>query len=76
MLTNAFNDLLNIFRTSPKYRAGVYEECVVKLKQNQIVFKELKDNIPHNTCQIYVKPHSKNTQMTLEYHIFDEKALE
>ena len=36
----------------------------------------LKDNLPHNTCQIYVKPHSKNTQMTLEYHIFDEKALE
>ena len=21
----------------------------------------LKDNLPHNTCQIYVKPHSKNT---------------
>ena len=37
---------------------------------------ELKDNLPHNTCQIYVKPHSKSTQMTLEYHIFDEKALE
>ena len=37
---------------------------------------DLKDNLPHNTCQIYVKPHSKNTQMTLEYHIFDEKALE
>ena len=36
----------------------------------------LKDNLPHNTCQIYVKPHSKSTQMTLEYHIFDEKALE
>ena len=36
----------------------------------------LKDNLPHNTCQIYVKPHSKSTQMTLDYHIFDEKALE
>ena len=35
----------------------------------------LKDNLPHNTCQIYVKPHSKNTQMTLESQIFDEKAL-
>ena len=35
----------------------------------------LKDNIPHNTCQIYVKPHIKNTQMTLESQIFDEKAL-
>ena len=35
----------------------------------------LKDNIPHNTCQIYVKPHSKNTQMTLKSHIFDKKAL-
>ena len=23
-----------------------------------------------------VKPHLKNTQMTLEYQIFDEKALE
>ena len=37
---------------------------------------KLKDNLPHNTCQIYVKPHLKNTQMTLQYHIFDEKALE
>ena len=36
----------------------------------------IKDNLPHNTCQIYVKPHLKNTLMTLEYHIFDEKALE
>ena len=36
----------------------------------------LKDNFPHNTCQIYVKPHLKNTQMTLEYQIFDEKAVE
>ena len=36
----------------------------------------LKDNLPHNTYQIYVKPHLKNTQMTLEYQIFDEKALE
>ena len=35
----------------------------------------LKDNLSHNTCQIYVKPHSKNTQMTLESQIFDEKAL-
>ena len=35
----------------------------------------LKDNLPHNTCHIYVKPHSKNTQMTLESQIFDEKAL-
>ena len=39
----------------------------------------LKDNLPHNTCQIYVKrlkPHLKNTQMTLECQIFYEKALE
>ena len=37
----------------------------------------LKDNLPcDNICQIYVKPHSKSTQMTLEYHTFDEKALE
>ena len=35
----------------------------------------LKDNLLHNTCQIYVKPHIKNTQMTLESQIFDEKAL-
>ena len=36
---------------------------------------KLKDNLPHNTCQIYVKPQSKNTQMTLECQIFDKKAL-
>ena len=36
----------------------------------------LKDNLPHNTYQIYVKPHLKSTQMTLEYQIYDEKALE
>ena len=35
----------------------------------------LKDKYTHNTCQIYVKPHSKNTQITLESQIFDEKAL-
>ena len=40
------------------------------------ITQKLKDNLPHNTCQIYVKPHLKNTQMTLECHIFDEKALE
>ena len=39
-------------------------------------YLNLKDNLPHNTYQIYVKPHLKNTQMTLEYQIFDEKALE
>ena len=38
-------------------------------------FLSLKDNLPHNTCQIYVKPHSKNTQMIRESQIFDEKAL-
>ena len=26
--------------------------------------------------QMYVKPHLTNSQMTLEYHIFNEKALE
>ena len=36
---------------------------------------KLKDKYTHNTCQIYVKPHSKNTQITLESQIFDEKAL-
>ena len=36
----------------------------------------LKDNLPHNTYQIHVKHHPKNTEMTLEYQIFDEKALE
>ena len=35
----------------------------------------LKDKYTHNTFQIYVKPHSKNTQITLESQIFDEKAL-
>ena len=35
----------------------------------------LKDYLPHNTFQIYVKLHRKNTQMTLEFQIFDEKAL-
>ena len=34
----------------------------------------LKDNLPHNTCQIYVEPHSKSTQVTLEYHISMEGA--
>ena len=42
--------------------------------EKRVVF--LKDNLPHNTYQIYVKPHLKNTQMTLEYQIFYEKALE
>ena len=46
--------------------------CVRKLTR---AAQHLKDNIPHNTCQIYVKPHSKNTQMTLESQIFDEKGL-
>ena len=36
----------------------------------------LKDNLPHNTYQIHVNNHPKNTEMTLEYQIFDEKALE
>ena len=39
------------------------------------VIWNLKDKYTHNTCQIYVKPHSKNTQITLESQIFDEKAL-
>ena len=45
-------------------------------KSNDYQFPMLKDNLPHNTYQIYVKPHLKNTQMTLECQIFDEKALE
>ena len=40
-----------------------------------IILQVLKDKYTHNTCQIYVKPHSKNTQITLESQIFDEKAL-
>ena len=32
--------------------------------------------LPCASLQIYVKPHLKNTQMTLEYQIFDEKARE
>ena len=40
------------------------------------IFKILKENLPHKTCQIHVKPHLKNTHMTLECKIFDEKALE
>ena len=36
----------------------------------------LKDNLPHNIYKIYVKPHLKNTQMTLECPIFDDKSLE
>ena len=52
---------------------GVLYKVQVSLKEVFVV--RLKDNIPHNTCQIYVKPHSKNTQMTLESQIFDEKAL-
>ena len=35
----------------------------------------LKDNLPHNTCQVFAKPHLRNTQMTLECQIFYEKAL-
>ena len=36
----------------------------------------VKGQFTHNTSQIYVKPHLKNTQMTLECQIFDAKALE
>ena len=44
-------------------------------KNRKFQHSDRKDNLPHNTCQIYVKPQSKNTQMTLECQIFDEKAL-
>ena len=40
-----------------------------------VASSQSKDNLSHNTYQIYVKPHLKNTRMTLEYQIFDEKAL-
>ena len=40
------------------------------------VRKKLKDKFTHKTCQIYVKPHLKNTQMTLECQIFDAQALD
>ena len=37
-----------------------------------IMYKQIiKDKYTHNTCQIYVKPHTKNTQITLESQIFD-----
>ena len=51
-------------------------KCFCDTFDSDRCMNSLKDNLPRNTCQIYVKPHSKSTQMTLEYHIFDEKALE
>ena len=41
------------------------------LQDFQISEARLKDNLPHNTYQIYVKPHLKNAQMTLEHQSFD-----
>ena len=35
----------------------------------------LKENFPHNTCQIYIKLHSKHVNITLECQIFVWKAL-
>ena len=60
--------ILSFYRESP----GVKNR---KLREYEITLFQLKDNLPHNTYQIY-KLHVKNTQMTLEYQIFDEKALE
>ena len=54
-------------------RRSNFPEMVEKEQSN--LSTGLKDNLPHNTCQIYVKPQSKNTHMTLECQIFDEKAL-
>ena len=55
-----------------KTLVSLYLHCVtLELGKNA----NLKDKYTHNTCQIYVKPHSKNTQITLESQIFDEKAL-
>ena len=57
------------------FRLSATGSILKGIKRNGWEEISLKDNLPHNTCQIYVKPHSKSTQMTLEYHIFDEKAL-
>ena len=48
----------------------------LKICMRIAIVTPLKDNLPHNTYQIHVKHHPKNTEMTLEYQIFDEKALE
>ena len=50
-------------------KIGQFECC---RKTNIHTYKQtLKENLPHKTCQIHVKPHLKNTQMTLECQIFD-----
>ena len=51
----------------------IYQQTVILVFA--LFYASLKDKYTHNTCQIYVKPHSKNTQITLESQIFDEKAL-
>ena len=56
---------------SIKSNPGIY-----RTSSQIIAYFQLKDNLPHNTYQIYVKPYLKNTQMTLEYQIFDDKAVE
>ena len=58
-----------------KYLSAIRYSVNVSTALNLFNKSLLKDNLPHNTCQIYVKPQSKNTQMTLECQIFDEKAL-
>ena len=39
-------------------------------RRTDLIFQFLKENWPHKTDQIHVKPHLKNTQITLEYKIF------
>ena len=34
------------------------------------MFLVLKENSPHNVCQIYIKPHSEHLTITLEFQIF------
>ena len=61
---------VTVFQTIALVHAYIFSLWYVSWKWR------LKDNLPHNTYQIYVKSHLKNTQMTLEYQIFNEKALE
>ena len=68
--------VISIKRMYESWNNQQQQKSSTSLHNENVTLVILKDNLPHNTYQIYVKPHLKNTQMTLEYQILDEKALE
>ena len=54
-----------------------WEVLLIEVNNNALdCHSSLKENSPHNVCQIYIKPYSEHIKIAVECQIFVWKALD